>query len=74
MRYFQKIKHYAQTFSEQGNRQFVKDAGVGKVVLVLLLRDFSLASRHQLLLFPLRKEHNNDNKQINNTCRGTDKL
>lgn len=31
-------------------------------------------SHHQLLVFPLRKEIKNDNKQINNTCRRTDKL
>lgn len=30
-------------------------------------------SHHQLLLLPLRKEQNSDYKQINNTCRGTDK-
>lgn len=31
-------------------------------------------SHRQLLLFLLRKEIKNDNKQINNTCRRTDKL
>lgn len=51
-------------------RQFVQAASVG---MVLLVRDFSVASHHQLLLFPLRKEHDNDNKQINSTCRRTDK-
>ena len=54
-------------------RQFVQAASVGRVLLVLLVRDFSVASHHQLLLFPLRKEHDNDNKQINSTCRRTDK-
>ncbi len=60
MRYFQKTKHCKGTYSEQGNRQFVKAARVGRVsmMLLVLVRDFSVASRHQLPLLPLRKEQN----------------
>lgn len=38
-----------------------------------MARASSVDFDHQLLLLPLRKEQNSENKQINNTCRGTDK-
>lgn len=56
--------------SQQKYRQFAKAAVVRRVLLV---RNFSVAFHHQLLLFPLRKKKHNNNKQVNNTCERTDK-
>lgn len=50
--------------SQQEYRQFTKAGVVGK--------EFLSGFSHQLLLFPLRKKHNN-NKQVNYTCKRTDK-